>query len=256
MIEFDVFDTRSRCSEVAVAGVVVLSPRARETGLFVVWALVMVAIPPGLLLVVAEPDGMLVPMLVLSGVMAVPVAIFVWLIWCHNRAATRQMAVRHHQLRDLLQRADGLDVLSSGPVVLLPHHDFDVDEGTVEGFLRVAATTTDPTVVSLDSRPTPRSGELFVVQRNRPVVHRRVVPVTFTAGGRARTSRQRPREDRRRRTARQVVADTLADARRARAGTGVATLRELDDLIAQARDALSWPGSPATTRQPADGTRG
>lgn len=257
VIEFDVVEACPCCSEVVMARVAVLSPRARETGLFLVWAVVMVAIPPGLLMFASEPDRMLIPMLALSGAMAIPLAIVVWLIWCHNRPATRQMAARHHQLRDLLERADGLDVLSAGDVVLLPHDDYDVDEGMVEGFLRVAAATQDPTVISLDAGPSPRKGELFVVHRDRPVVSRREVPVMFTATGRAHTPRARTRPARRRpRTVRQVVAHHLQQARHARAGAGVATLRDLDELITQVREALSWPSSSDDAHQPADGTRG
>lgn len=231
----------------------IVAPRVVSVGLTVLLMVVLAAIPWLAVASVQDREPMLTPAWVLTSIFAAVGAGMVWMAWCDSRPATRAMAARYHALRELMDRAEDLDpLLTDDGMAVVVDSGFDEWQGqSFRAFVRVPVDTdTTSTVHTLDGAPAPRPADMFVIYDRSPVVLHKTATVHISRHGGVRLADRRIR--RRRRTGlRAMLAQIRGGLRESRTFVNVASLDELDTLIAALRTALDWPGRTDNTTRPA-----
>jgi hypothetical protein len=194
---------------------------------------------PLVILAVARDGRLILPFAVQALLTVAVMGAWTWTTWCLEHPATRAMGARYRELRRWLDIARDREPVAAGGATITAGEDYLPEfGGTVEMFVRFSSTP-PADVVALRRRTTETHvGEVFVLHAHRHVVHRRVLPVRVDFGP---IRVQWPSSPSRDLTLWEWTAHLRRRTREARAGVGVATVAELDELLAQLRAGLSWP---------------
>jgi hypothetical protein len=211
-----------------------LAPRVLSVAIPVIVTILFVAVLGLLFLAFGRRESVLLGVFAVEAALAIAAGgVWTWLSWCFGHSATRAMASRYRQLRELVDEAGDQSRLEADGVTLLIHHDYSRDDGgACDVLVRVPARL--PRELELVTRlpAGARAGELFVLHAHQQAVRHRFAPV-LVVGGRMVLDRG----DRH-----QQKDGLFARARSARADVGVASLDQLDELLVQLRSALNETG--------------
>jgi hypothetical protein len=214
-----------------------LAPRVLYVAIPMIVTILLVAALGAIFLAYGRHESVLFTVFVVEATLAtVAGGVWTWFSWCWGHSATRAMASRYRQLRELVDEAGDQSRLDADGVTILIDNDYSRDDGgTCDVIVRVPARL--PHELELVTRfPSAQAGELFVLHAYQQVVRHRFAPVLIR-GDRMAVDRG----DRRRRE--HGLRALLARARAARADAGVATLDQLDELLVQLRTALGETGT-------------
>ncbi|MFC0435027.1 hypothetical protein [Kutzneria buriramensis] len=216
-----------------------LAPRVLYVAIPVIVTILFVAALGSIFLAYGRHESVLLTVFVVEATLAtVAGGIWTWLSWCWGHSATRAMAARYRQLRELVDEAGDQSHLDAAGVTLLIHHDYSSDDGgDCDVLVRVPAHLPDELELVTRLPAGAQAGELFVLHSYRQVVRHRFAPVLVT-GDRVVVDRGQ----RRRREPGLRAFLARARAARAGAGAGVASLEQLDELLLQLRAALDKTG--------------
>jgi hypothetical protein len=214
-----------------------LAPRALAVATPAIVTIVLLATVAATFLTVGRHDSALLGIFAgEAALVTVAGAVWAWLSWCREHSATRAMAARYRQLRELIDEAGNQARLTAHGVTLLIHQDYSRDDGgNCDVLVRVPARLPRGLALVTQLPTGARAGELFVLHACQQVVRRRFAPV-LVADDRVVVDHG----ERRRRE--HGLRAFLARAGAARADAGVASLDQLDDLLAQLRAALDETG--------------